>query len=161
MKWRAIMSDYFYFVRHGETIWNVENKICGATDIALTDTLDNAHQLKEYIGKGYVVLHFWESWNRDQFDILPQLRTLYGKYHAKGLQILSLVMDGNYMKQWKERLREECLPWPQLSTHAAKNSYGIYSWPETIVIGPDGTIVASPSTIQELEAELKKILRTN
>ena len=27
-----------YFVRHGQTIWNVENKICGATDIALTKT---------------------------------------------------------------------------------------------------------------------------
>ena len=27
----------FYFTRHGQTIWNVENKICGATDIALTD----------------------------------------------------------------------------------------------------------------------------
>lgn len=27
---------HFYFVRHGQTIWNVENKICGATDIALT-----------------------------------------------------------------------------------------------------------------------------
>ena len=26
-----------YFVRHGETYWNVENKICGATDIALTE----------------------------------------------------------------------------------------------------------------------------
>ncbi len=25
-----------YFVRHGQTIWNVENKICGSTDIALT-----------------------------------------------------------------------------------------------------------------------------
>lgn len=25
-----------YFTRHGQTIWNVENKICGATDIALT-----------------------------------------------------------------------------------------------------------------------------
>ena len=25
-----------YFVRHGETYWNVENKICGKTDIALT-----------------------------------------------------------------------------------------------------------------------------
>ena len=35
--------------------------------------------MKEYIGKGYVVLHFWESWNRDEFDILPQLRTLYEK----------------------------------------------------------------------------------
>lgn len=31
------MSSYFYFTRHGQTIWNVENKICGATDIALTE----------------------------------------------------------------------------------------------------------------------------
>lgn len=28
---------YVYFVRHGQTVWNVENKICGATDIELTD----------------------------------------------------------------------------------------------------------------------------
>ena len=28
---------HLYFIRHGQTIWNVENKICGATDIALTD----------------------------------------------------------------------------------------------------------------------------
>jgi len=27
---------HFYFTRHGQTIWNVENKICGATDIELT-----------------------------------------------------------------------------------------------------------------------------
>ena len=25
-----------YFVRHGETVWNVENKICGATESPLT-----------------------------------------------------------------------------------------------------------------------------
>lgn len=34
------MSDKtgrLYFVRHGQTVWNVENKICGATDIALTE----------------------------------------------------------------------------------------------------------------------------
>lgn len=33
------MSDKggrLYFVRHGETVWNVENKICGATDSELT-----------------------------------------------------------------------------------------------------------------------------
>lgn len=28
---------HVYFTRHGQTIWNVENKICGATDIALTE----------------------------------------------------------------------------------------------------------------------------
>lgn len=26
---------HFYFARHGQTVWNVENKICGATDIEL------------------------------------------------------------------------------------------------------------------------------
>ena len=25
-----------YFARHGETVWNVENKICGMTDSPLT-----------------------------------------------------------------------------------------------------------------------------
>ena len=28
---------HFYFIRHGQSVWNVENKICGATDIALTE----------------------------------------------------------------------------------------------------------------------------
>mgnify|MGYP002802186719 CR=1 FL=1 len=33
------MAHTLYFTRHGETFWNVENKICGATDIALTLSL--------------------------------------------------------------------------------------------------------------------------
>lgn len=28
---------HVYFTRHGQTIWNVANKICGATDVELTD----------------------------------------------------------------------------------------------------------------------------
>ena len=28
---------HFYFVRHGQTVWNVENKICGAVDSPLTE----------------------------------------------------------------------------------------------------------------------------
>ncbi len=28
--------SHIYFARHGQTVWNVENKICGATDIELT-----------------------------------------------------------------------------------------------------------------------------
>ena len=28
---------HLYYTRHGQTIWNVENKICGASDIALTE----------------------------------------------------------------------------------------------------------------------------
>ena len=26
-----------YFARHGETVWNAENKICGMTDSPLTE----------------------------------------------------------------------------------------------------------------------------
>lgn len=31
------MMGHFYFVRHGQTVWNVENKICGTTDSPLTE----------------------------------------------------------------------------------------------------------------------------
>ena len=42
---------HFYFVRHGQTVWNVEGKICGATDIALTQ-LGNRNR-KEDIRRAY------------------------------------------------------------------------------------------------------------
>lgn len=128
------------------------------TDILLADTLGEYHQLHEYIGRDYVVLHFWESWHRGEYDILPQLRTLYNKYHTtKGLQIVSLATDGmDNGQRWKERVKDEQLPWPQLTTKAAQ-AYGINSWPETLVIDKNGTIIASPQTADELSETLRKI----
>lgn len=46
-----------YFVRHGQTTWNVENKICGATDIPLTElghqqAIQTAHNI---LDKGIVI----------------------------------------------------------------------------------------------------------
>lgn len=42
-----------YFTRHGQTIWNVENKICGATDIELTELgHEQAVKLGEMIKTG-------------------------------------------------------------------------------------------------------------
>ena len=37
-----------YFTRHGQTIWKLEGKICGATDIALTDL---GHAQAKELGK--------------------------------------------------------------------------------------------------------------
>ena len=59
------MSSYFYFTRHGQTIWNVENKICGATDIALTELghkqaieLSGEYNISSiYILMRYYILH--------------------------------------------------------------------------------------------------------
>ncbi len=39
---------HLYFTRHGQTIWNVENKICGATDIELTEL---GHEQAVELGK--------------------------------------------------------------------------------------------------------------
>ena len=39
---------HFYFARHGQTVWNVENKICGATDIGLTE---NGRQQARELGQ--------------------------------------------------------------------------------------------------------------
>ena len=39
-----------YFIRHGETVWNVENKICGATDSPLTGKgIEQAKEVAEKI----------------------------------------------------------------------------------------------------------------
>lgn len=40
--------SYIYFTRHGQTYWNVENKICGATDIELTDL---GHEQAKELGR--------------------------------------------------------------------------------------------------------------
>ena len=39
---------HFHFARHGQTVWNVENKICGATDIGLTE---NGRQQARELGQ--------------------------------------------------------------------------------------------------------------
>ena len=38
-----------YFARHGETVWNVENKICGMTDSPLTEK--GRQQARELAGR--------------------------------------------------------------------------------------------------------------
>lgn len=46
----CMKTGVFYFVRHGESEWNIANKICGATDIPLTaHGIAQAHALGEKI----------------------------------------------------------------------------------------------------------------
>lgn len=45
--------DHFYFTRHGQTTWNVANKICGSTDVELTEKGRNqARELGQKIASG-------------------------------------------------------------------------------------------------------------
>lgn len=68
------MSSYFYFTRHGQTIWNVENKICGATDIALTSLgHDQAIELGKRIKEEHIHI--------DEILYSPLVRAAYTAKH--------------------------------------------------------------------------------
>lgn len=59
-----------YFVRHGETVWNVENKICGATDSPLTkkghqQAIETAEKIKDMGIRADMILYSPLSRARD------------------------------------------------------------------------------------------------
>ena len=46
---------YFYYTRHGQTIWNVENKICGVSDVSLTEKgINQAKELGNAVPEGHI-----------------------------------------------------------------------------------------------------------
>ena len=84
---------HIYFARHGQTVWNVENKICGATDIGLTDL---GHQQAEELGKkikddGIVI---------DEILYSPLIRAAETARHIS--EVTGIPM------RCEERLKEQC-----------------------------------------------------
>lgn len=52
------MGKVLYFTRHGQTVWNVENKICGATDSELTELgRQQARELGSYLAERMTMMH--------------------------------------------------------------------------------------------------------
>ena len=78
---------HMYFVRHGQTVWNVENKICGSTDIDLTE---KGHEQAVETGKKILS----ENIKADM-----KLKGLKGKEY-----IFSIGQWSNYIKYLKENL---------------------------------------------------------
>lgn len=82
-----------YFTRHGQTVWNVENKICGATDIELTELgHQQAEQLGEIIKNG--------DYHIDEILYSPLVRASETARHIS--EITGIPMRA------EERLREQC-----------------------------------------------------
>ena len=81
-----------YFVRHGQTIWNVENKICGATDIALTDL---GHQ--QAIETGKKILE--EGIQADEILYSPLVRAAETARHISEVTGIPARMEPRLMEQ--------------------------------------------------------------
>lgn len=87
-----IRMGHFYFVRHGQTIWNVENKICGATDIKLTEF---GHQ--QAIETGKKILE--ERIHADEILYSPLIRAADTAKHISEITGIPARMEPRLIEQ--------------------------------------------------------------
>ena len=103
--------DYFYFVRHGETVWNVENKICGATDIELTE---KGHQ--QAIETGKIILE--KGIKADIILTSPLVRAKETARHIS--EVTGIPMEVEMRLKEQNFGRYESTPRDGLEFHEAK-----------------------------------------
>ena len=86
------MGGHFYFVRHGQTVWNVENKICGATDIELTEL---GHE--QAIETGKKILE--EGIHADEILYSPLIRAAETARHISEITGIPMRMEPRLKEQ--------------------------------------------------------------
>lgn len=120
-------------------------------------------KFSDYIGQGkYVLVDFWASWCGPCRMENPNVVRLYNQYHGKGFEIFSVSLDKSH-DSWVKAINDDHLSWPnhvsdlKYWSSAAGRLYGISSIPSTVLVGPDGKILARNLRGRDLENKLKKI----
>ncbi len=138
-----------------------------APDFIQNDTLGNPVALSSYRGK-YVLLQFWAGFAVPSRAENRRLIPIYNKYHAKGFDILGISLDqakpdGSDKTVWRNAIREDKLPWAQVSdllfwNNAVAKKYGVTSIPVNFLIDPSGKIIARYLSPADLDKKLSSIL---
>ena len=120
----------------------------------------------EYRGK-VVLVDFFATWRRPCMQEIPNVKSLYDKYHDAGFEVLSYSVDTDLdaLKKFEE---EAQIPWKTASSELSaqkKNDkdepvykdlsayYGISTIPRMILVGKDGKVIATDARSPRL-AEL-------
>jgi thiol-disulfide isomerase/thioredoxin len=121
-------------------------------------------KLSDYAGKGkYVLLDFWASWCPPCRREMPALVELYNTYKDKKFEIVGYSLDKD-AESWKKGIAELQITWPQLSDCAFWQSipvqtYDIHGIPHTVLIDPQGIIIAKGLRGEKLAQKLRELLQ--
>ena len=119
--------------------------------------------ISKILGK-VTILDFWASWCRPCRIENPNFVKIYDKYHAKGLEIISVSLDRNNQKQgWVEAIEKDQLNWYNVSNlkfwqDPLAQLYNVSSIPATFVLDKDGVILATKLRGGALEAKISELL---
>lgn len=132
-----------------------------APEISLPNPNGKVINLSDLRGK-YVLVDFWASWCKPCRRENPNVVRAYQKYKSKGFEILSVSLDKN-KSAWVNAIKADNMTWKHVSdlkfwNSEAAQKYGVSSIPFTLLLDPDGKIVAKNLRGEALHNTLAKLL---
>lgn len=99
----------------------------------------------------YTLVDFWASWCQPCHAEIPNLKSIYQRYHDKGLRMIGISTDRN-VEDWRCSLQEVKEPWENYLDHSrtAIKQFGIKFIPAIFVIDDKGCIIADNLRGKEL-----------
>ncbi len=134
--------------------------------IRTMDIKNNPHTVSnvEYKGK-YVLLDFWATWCKPCIEEMGNLAKVKSAFDTNRFEIVGISLD-NDLKKLKAFLNKKNVPWDNYMIgeevrDSIVNFYSAQAIPRTILISPQGVIVAAGSGLrgEQLQETLKAIVR--
>jgi peroxiredoxin len=149
----------FADAQNNQTIDASKVKEAGLIDIALRDNQGQMRHLTDLKGK-VVLLDFHIFALEESPERILMLRELYNKYHAQGLEIFQVSLDGDE-HFWKQQTA--ALPWICVREDKGVGSttlslYNVQAVPEFFLIDRGNNIIGRSQTIKDVEQAIKNLL---
>ncbi len=131
-------------------------------DFAMKDTNDIDIHLSELSKGKYLLVDFWASWCGPCRTENPNIVACYNDFHEKGFDVLGVSFDKS-RENWIQAIHNDSLSWNHVSdllywNNAAGKLYGVRSIPSSILLDPDGIIIAKNLHGEELREKLEELM---